>query len=78
MFKVYDKVWVFENNKPKEKIIFAVIESMDFNKRDTEIFYHLVDDTVGTGWGNYEGVRYEADKMFNTKNDLINDFLFHS
>ena len=45
MFKVYDKVWIMENNKPKQKMIFAVVESMAHFKKGTETHYRLVDGT---------------------------------
>ena len=71
MFKVYDKVWIMENNKPKQKMIFAVVESMAHFKKGTETHYRLVDGTFGTGWGNNEGVRREAKDMFSTKGELL-------
>ena len=74
VFKVYDKVWVIENNQLREKIVFAVIESMDFYKRKdiTEKRYKLVSGLIGTGWGSNEGTEYSSVSMFNTKQDLIN------
>lgn len=72
MKKVYDKVWIMENNAPKEKLIFAVIESMDFGKQGTEITYRLVDSSVGAGWGNNEGIGCSEENMFDSKEDLLN------
>ncbi len=71
MFKVYDKVWIMENNQPKQKMIFAVVESMAFLKKGTETHYRLVDGTFGAGWGNNEGIRREAKDMFSTKSELL-------
>jgi hypothetical protein len=71
MFKVYDKVWVMHNSKPKEFIVFAVVEYMDFYKRETETFYRVVSETCGAGWGNNEGVRVSSEDVFRTKKDLI-------
>jgi hypothetical protein len=56
MRQVYDKVWIMENNAPKEKIIFAVITSMGYFKQGIEVSYRLVDSTCGAGWGNNEGM----------------------
>lgn len=74
MFNVYDKVWVIRNNQLKQMLVFAVIESMGYYKRkdETEKHYKLVDDYCGAGWGNNEGVRFNGDDMFNTKEELIN------
>lgn len=73
MFKVYDYVWIMENNTPRWKIVFAVIESMSYWKRrhETDIHYQLVDSRIGAGWGNNEGVRREEKDMFETKEQLI-------
>ena len=70
--KVYDKVWVMQADAPKQKIVFAVIESMNYSKNGTEVFYRLVDNVVGTGWGNHEGIRYPSEKVFGTKEELVN------
>ena len=72
MFDVYDEVWVMENNKPKKKIIFAVVKSMGFSKGGTtEVHYQLVDTQIGAGWGNNEGIRATEETMFSTKEELI-------
>ena len=71
MFKVYDKVWIMENNQPKQKMVFAVIESMAHYKKGTETHYRLVDSTFGAGWGNNEGERREAKDIFTTKEALV-------
>lgn len=70
-FKVYDKVWVMRNNQPTELLVFATVDSMDYSKRGTETHYRLVESTVGAGWGNKEGTRYTRDRMFTTREDLI-------
>jgi hypothetical protein len=73
VFKVYDKVWVFRNNKAKEMFVFAVVESMGFTKKrdETEKHYRLVDECCGAGWGNNEGIKFDAQSMFNNKQELI-------
>ena len=71
MFKVYDHVWIMENNKPKEKIVFAVINSMDYSKKGTETFLQLVDSQLGAGWGYNEGVRRRLSEVFTDKESLI-------
>ena len=74
MFKVYDKVWVMRNNQITEMLVFAVIECMGCNKgiKEIETHYHLVSSYCGAGWGNNEGVRFNGDSIFNTKEDLVN------
>jgi len=51
--------------------VFAAVESMDYFKRGTETFYHLVGSRLGAGWGNNEGERYPANECFATKAALI-------
>lgn len=70
-FRVYDKVWVMSWNKPTEMIVFAVVESMDYYKRSTEIYYHLVNSQIGAGWGNNEGRRVPESKVFSSKTALL-------
>jgi hypothetical protein len=60
-----------ENNKPTEKIVFAVVESMDFYKRGIEVHYRLVNSRMGAGWGNNEGIRREEHEIFPTKKSLL-------
>lgn len=70
-YKVYEQVWVMRDNTPTKLIVFAVIESMNYSKRGTEFYYHLVQSTVGSGWGNNEGTRYFWDDVFKNKEDLL-------
>lgn len=70
-FKVYEWVWVIDCNKISKMQVFAVVESMDDSKESVAIHYQLVTTPVGTGWGNYEGQRFEASEVFATKEDLI-------
>lgn len=70
-FDVYDHVWIMENNKPTEMIIFAVVVSMSYNKRGQEVHYQLVKEICGTGWGNYEGIRRKEKDFYDTKEDLL-------
>jgi hypothetical protein len=71
MFKVYDEVWIMEDNKLITNIVFAVIHSMDDAKTGIETHYQLVSDQCGAGWGNNSGVRKESDRMFKTKEELL-------
>ncbi len=71
MFKVYDKVWTMWNNSPCEQVVFAVIESMDYGKQGTETYYRLVSSQVGTGWGNHEGTQHAANRVFATREELL-------
>lgn len=70
-FKVYDTVWVMHNNVPAKKIVFAIIQSMNYNKRGTELFLRLVDSQVGAGWGNDEGIARDISSVYATKDELI-------
>lgn len=69
--KVYDKVWVMKNNEPRELMIFCVMESMNYAKDGTDIYYLLVKEVCGTGWGNNEGTRYHSDNVFKSKTKLL-------
>ena len=71
LFNVYDRVWLMRNNKPTEMIVFAVIQSMSFDKQNVDTRYRLVESQVGAGWGNNEGVESLDDKVFRTKKELI-------
>ena len=71
MFKVYDAVWVMDNNEPVKKLVFAVVESMSSFKVGTETYYLLVDSRLGAGWGNNSGIRRTSNEMFATKELLI-------
>ncbi len=73
MLKVYDEVWIMENNVPKQKLVFAVVESMSYFKvrGKTDVHYQLVDSTLGSGWGNNEGIRREGKDIFETKEQLL-------
>ena len=69
--EVYDKVWIMQNNKPTEMLIFAIIDSMDYWKTGVERHYRLVQDTCGTGWGNNEGIRCDVKDTYETKELLL-------
>lgn len=68
-----DTVWVMSDNTPSEKLIFAVVESLSTFPwgDDNEFYYHLVDERYGTGWGNNEGGKYNEDRIFSSKEELI-------
>lgn len=69
--KVYDKVWIMENNKPVKKIVFSVVHSMSHMKNGVDTHYQLVDSQVGAGFGNNEGVRRGPDEVFPSKDALL-------
>ncbi len=71
MHKVYDTVWVMSNNIPQKKQVFAVVESMDYAKKETELFYHVVNGTVGAGWGTDSGTKLPPHKVFESKKALL-------
>jgi len=68
-FKVYDKVWVMSDNKPKEMIVYSVIETMAFNPNATSFKYTLVHSIIGAGAGNNKDRYYTG--LFKTKEDLL-------
>ncbi len=70
-FDVYDRVWIMQDNKPVEMIIFAVVVSMSSDKRGQDVHYQLVKQLCGTGWGNCEGIRREEKDFYNTKQKLL-------
>lgn len=69
--KVYDKVWVMSSNRPREMMIFSVMECMNFDKQGTDVYYNVVEGTFGSGLGNNEGRRLPETSLFDTKEDLL-------
>lgn len=76
-FEPGDKVWIMENNRPQQKLIFAVVESLSTSPWDgpNEFLYHLVNGRVGTGWGNVEGIRRSEKLLFASKTELIENLI---
>ena len=72
-FNPGDTVWVMSDNTPKDKFVFAVVESLSTFPwgADNEFSYHLVHAWYGTGWGNNEGIKYKEDRIFSSKEELI-------
>lgn len=66
-------VWIMADNRPAERLIFAVVESLSTLPwgKPNEFHYHLVQSRMSTGWGNNEGIRYSEDRLFATKEELI-------
>ena len=60
-----------KNDRPKQMMVFAVIESMDHYKKGTEVHYRLVKGTFGAGWGSDEGFQRTASGIFSTKEELL-------
>ncbi len=70
-YKVYEYVWILWFNKAKQKQIFGVFETMDFDKTGVETSYFLVDSKCGAGRGNNSGDEYTEKEVFATKEDLL-------
>ena len=70
---VYDNVWIMINNKPQERIIYSVTETMDTISYNftTKTFYTVVNGILGNGQGNNKEVGVARDCMFRTKEELI-------
>ena len=68
-FKVYDKAWVMQNDKPTEMIVYAVIEEMSYWKQSEAVSYRLVSHILGASWGT--SVPFDWDEVFRTRDDLI-------
>ena len=69
--KIYGRVWIMHGNLPREQMVFAKVESMDFSKRGVEHHVHLVESQCGAGWGNNEGIQRSIDNIFLTKEELL-------
>lgn len=69
MYKVYDKVWIMQNNKPVEKLIYAIIERMNFPKTGTDTNYKIVDSRCGACWEKSQYV--SMDDVYATKEELL-------
>ncbi len=72
-FEPGDTAWVMADNRPAERFVFAVVESLSTFPwgADNEFHYHLAAQRIGTGWGNNEGIKYSEDRLFATKEELI-------
>ena len=70
-YDVYDRVWIMENNKPKEMIILAAVMEASYDKQGQDVHYFLVSTLVGAGVGNNKGVRRTEKDFFGTKEDLV-------
>ena len=71
MFNVYDTVWIMQNDKPTQKVVFAVVNSMDYNKTGVEVHLRLVNHQCGAGWGNNEGLLIAPVNVFTSKESLL-------
>jgi len=69
--KVYDRVWIMENNIPKEMLVYAIVEEMGFTKRDTDLTYRLVSSTCSATFENSKRVSV----VYPTKHALIESLL---
>ena len=70
-YDVYDRVWIMQNNKPKEMIIYAAVVEASFNKQGQDVHYTLVSTMVGAGVGNNTGIRAFEKDFFDTKEELV-------
>ena len=69
MFKLYDRVWVMELNKPKEKLVYAVVEEMDYWKKGTTYYYQLINSRIGATFD--KSIRCNPENVFKTREELI-------
>ena len=74
-FNPGDTVWVMSDNNLKEKLVFAVIESLSTLPWGSKnvFYYHLINERYGAGWGNNEGGKYSEDRIFSSKEELIDN-----
>jgi len=71
-FDVYEKVWVMEYNKPKEKLVYSIVHEMNFSKIGIDTYYHLTNSKIGAGLGNNgEDRKWKESEIFPTKSTLI-------
>lgn len=70
MKKVYDKVWIMSDNRPREMLIYSVSETMD-TPTDTVLSYTLVTEICGAGQGRNRAFGCPESEMFNTKAELL-------
>lgn len=74
-FNVYDKVWVMEYNKPKEKRIATIIETSNYLKNGVDYRYHLVNSFIGYifDFNNDYKKCYDEDNIFSSKEELMKE-----
>ena len=70
-FKVLENVWVMHNDKPKEMMVYAVIEQCPFWGSAPNIFYALTHGRISAGVGWNKETRYDDKAVFPTKEALI-------
>lgn len=71
--KVYDKVWVMENNKPTPKMVYSITNEMNHMKNGVDIVYRFVDGLVGAC--STSSVLYKSDLIFDSKEELIQSLM---
>ena len=74
-FKVYNQVWVILDNKPQQLMIYDITEVMNLSKIGTDFRYRLVRGKYSAGFGNNKPMRFATNKMFLTKEELVNSWL---
>lgn len=70
-FKVYEQVWVVLDNKPQQMMIYDITEVMNLSKSGTDFHYRLVGGKYSAGFGSNKPMRFATNKMFNTKDELL-------
>ena len=68
-FKVYEQVWIMENNKPVSKLVYSIIEEMNYWKNGTETHYTLVNGTLGAT--SAKAIHRDVTKIFREKSELL-------
>jgi len=75
MYKVYDNVWIMQDNKICEKMVYSVTESMGHLPSETCITICLVNEFCSNNTSTNPAVGYDLRFIFNTKEELIESLL---
>jgi len=68
-YKVYDRVWKMSHDRPRQFLIYAVVQEMALIKSEVDVRYKLVPEVCGATWDGASGAR-EAD-LFDSKEELV-------
>lgn len=68
-YKIYDKVWMMRDDRPKQFLIYAIIQEMALEKTKVDTHYKIVPETYGACWDKSIGVREED--LWDTKEELV-------
>ena len=70
-FNIYDKVWIMQHNRPKEKIVVAKTESISYKGSEVTFEYLLVNKVSRVIIGNNEGIHRPTNMIYRTRKEIL-------